>query len=76
MKDSVLPVARDLEHADTYPEALIEQMKELRRLRPGRPRAPRRAGVSTACFALVTEELARGWMSLAGAMGGHSVVAR
>jgi len=34
------------------------------------------AGVSTACFALVTEELARGWMSLAGAMGGHSVVAR
>lgn len=30
--------------------------------------------VSTACFALVTEELARGWMSLAGAMGGHSVV--
>jgi alkylation response protein AidB-like acyl-CoA dehydrogenase len=32
-------------------------------------------GVSTACFAAVTEELARGWMSLAGAMGGHSVVA-
>jgi isovaleryl-CoA dehydrogenase len=32
--------------------------------------------VSTSCFALVTEELARGWMSLAGAMGGHSVVAR
>ena len=30
--------------------------------------------VSTACFALVTEELARGWMSLAGSMGGHSVV--
>jgi isovaleryl-CoA dehydrogenase len=33
------------------------------------------AQVSTACFALVTEELARGWMSLAGAMGGHTVVA-
>jgi alkylation response protein AidB-like acyl-CoA dehydrogenase len=32
--------------------------------------------VSTPCFALVTEELARGWMSLAGAMGGHSVVAK
>ena len=30
--------------------------------------------MSTACFALVTEELARGWMSLAGAMGGHTVV--
>jgi alkylation response protein AidB-like acyl-CoA dehydrogenase len=30
--------------------------------------------VSTACFARVTEELARGWMSLAGAIGGHSVI--
>ena len=30
--------------------------------------------VSAACFATVAEELARGWMSLAGAMGGHSVV--
>ena len=34
------------------------------------------SAVSTRCFALVTAELARGWMSLAGAMGGHSVVAR
>jgi isovaleryl-CoA dehydrogenase len=32
-------------------------------------------GVSAACFALVSEELARGWMSLSGAIGGHSVVA-
>jgi alkylation response protein AidB-like acyl-CoA dehydrogenase len=34
------------------------------------------AHVSTPCYALVTEELARGWMSLAGAMGGHTVVAK
>ena len=33
------------------------------------------AAVSTPCFALVTEELACGWMSLAGSMGGHTVVA-
>jgi isovaleryl-CoA dehydrogenase len=32
--------------------------------------------VSTVCYALVTEELARGWMSLAGAMGGHTVVSK
>ncbi len=39
-------------------------------------RAPYGEGsVSTACYALVTEELARGWMSLAGAIGGHTVVA-
>src|SRR5262249_61915631 len=34
------------------------------------------APVSTACYAEVTAELARGWMSLAGAMGGHTVVAK
>lgn len=32
--------------------------------------------VSTACYVLVTQELARGWMTLAGAMGGHTVVAK
>ena len=32
--------------------------------------------VSTRCYVLVTQELARGWMSLAGAMGGHTVVAK
>ena len=30
--------------------------------------------VSARCYAQVTEEIARGWMSLAGAFGGHSVV--
>src|SRR5690349_12458591 len=34
------------------------------------------AAVSTSCYAAVTAELARGWMSLAGAMGGHTVVAK
>jgi isovaleryl-CoA dehydrogenase len=34
------------------------------------------ASVSAPCYVLVTEELARGWMSLAGAMGGHTVVVK
>jgi butyryl-CoA dehydrogenase len=32
--------------------------------------------VSMPCYVLVTQELARGWMSLSGAMGGHTVVAK
>ncbi|MDT5059346.1 MAG: hypothetical protein QOD02_1002 [Mycobacterium sp.] len=32
--------------------------------------------VSASCYATVTEGLARGWMSLAGAMGGHAVVVK
>lgn len=72
----VRPVARDLEHANTYPEALIEQLKRLGVFGLAIPRPYGEAPVSTPCFALVTEELARGWMSLAGAMGGHTVVAK
>ncbi|WP_103339717.1 acyl-CoA dehydrogenase family protein [Amycolatopsis sp. CA-126428] len=72
----VEPVVRELEHADTYPEALIEQMKRMGIFGLAVPEPWNDAGVSTPCYAAVTEELARGWMSLAGAMGGHSVVAK
>ncbi|MEO3860673.1 acyl-CoA dehydrogenase family protein [Acrocarpospora sp. B8E8] len=72
----VKPVVRDLEHANTYPETLIEQMKSMGVYGLAIPEPWNSAGVSTPCYAAVTEELARGWMSLAGAMGGHSVVAK
>ncbi|HEV8559731.1 MAG TPA: acyl-CoA dehydrogenase family protein [Actinophytocola sp.] len=72
----VRPVARELEHANTYPEALIEQMKRLGVFGLAIPESYGGSPVSTPCFALVTEELARGWMTLAGAMGGHTVVSR
>jgi alkylation response protein AidB-like acyl-CoA dehydrogenase len=76
VNEDVRPVARDLEHAGAYPGDLIEAMQRLGVFGLAIPRAYGGSGVSTACFALVTEELARGWMSLAGAMGGHSLVSR
>ncbi len=72
----VRPVASELEHANTYPEKLIEQMKQLGIYGLAIPEPWGAARVSTSCYALVTEELSRGWMSLAGAMGGHTVVAK
>jgi alkylation response protein AidB-like acyl-CoA dehydrogenase len=72
----VRPVVRELEHADAYPEALIEQMKRLGVFGLAVPEPYGEAPVSMVCYALVTAELARGWMSLAGAMGGHTVVAK
>ncbi|MEX5709170.1 acyl-CoA dehydrogenase family protein [Parafrankia sp. FMc6] len=72
----VRPVVRELEHANAYPEALIEQMKRLGVFGLAIPEPYGQVDVSTVCYALVTEELARGWMSLAGAMGGHTVVAK
>ena len=72
----VRPVVRELEHADTYPEALIGRMRELGVFGLAVPEPWGEAPVSMPCYALVTAELARGWMSLAGAMGGHTVVAK
>jgi len=72
----VRPVARELDHANTYPEQLIEQMKLMGIFGLAVPEPWGEASVSAQCYAAVTEELARGWMSLAGAMGGHTVVAK
>jgi alkylation response protein AidB-like acyl-CoA dehydrogenase len=72
----VRPVAQQLDHANAYPEKLIGQMKEMGIFGLAIPEPWGQAHVSAQCYAAVTEELARGWMSLAGAMGGHTVVAK
>ncbi len=72
--NEVRPQARALEHAEEYPARLIEQMKALGIFGLSVPPPYGDSHVSVRCYAEVTEELARGWMSLAGAMGGHSVV--
>ncbi|ORX00106.1 acyl-CoA dehydrogenase family protein [Mycolicibacillus trivialis] len=72
----VKPTVRQLEHADTYPETWIDRMKHLGVYGLAVPEEYGGTPVSTWCYALVTQELARGWMSLAGAMGGHTVVTR
>jgi alkylation response protein AidB-like acyl-CoA dehydrogenase len=72
----VRPVVRDLEHANEYPEQLIEQMKRLGIFGLAIPEPYGDVKVSVPCYVLITEELSRGWMSLAGAMGGHTVVAK
>ena len=74
--NEVKPVVRELEHANAYPEKLIDQMKEMGIFGLAIPEPWGEARVSTQCYAAVTEELARGWMSLAGAMGSHTVVAK
>jgi alkylation response protein AidB-like acyl-CoA dehydrogenase len=73
---AVRPVARELEHADSYPGELIDQMKRLGIFGLAIPEPYGEVAVSTPCYVQVTEQLARGWMSLAGAMGGHTVVAK
>ena len=72
----VKPTVREVEHANEYPEAWIEQMKRIGIYGLAIPEEYGGSPVSMPCYVEVTQELARGWMSLAGAMGGHTVVAK
>src|ERR1700721_4182882 len=72
----VKPTVRDVEHANEYPEAWIEQMKRIGIFGLAVPEEYGGSPVSMPCYVKVTEAVARGWMSLAGAMGGHTVVAK
>ncbi|WP_043824686.1 acyl-CoA dehydrogenase family protein [Rhodococcus opacus] len=72
----VKPTVQAVEHANEYPEKWIEQMKQIGIYGLAVPEEFGGSPVSMPCYAQVTQELARGWMSLAGAMGGHTVVAK
>ncbi|SON59410.1 Acyl-CoA dehydrogenase [Mycobacterium simulans] len=72
----VKPTVREVEHANTYPEAWIKQMMRIGIFGLAIPDEYGGSPVSMPCYVQVTQELARGWMSLAGAMGGHTVVAK
>lgn len=72
----VKPTVREVEHANEYPEKWIEQMKQIGIYGLAVPEEFGGSPVSMPCYVQVTEELSRGWMSLAGAMGGHTVVAK
>jgi alkylation response protein AidB-like acyl-CoA dehydrogenase len=72
----VKPTVREVEHANEYPEAWIEQMKRIGIFGLAIPDEYGGSPVSMPCYVEVTQELSRGWTSLAGAMGGHTVVAK
>ena len=75
VKQEVIPVARELELADEYQDALVEQMREMGLFGAIIPEAYGGAGLSITTYAGVIEELSRGWMSLAGVINSHLMMA-
>ena len=62
----IIPVANDLEHADTYPQEIVDGLKELGIFGLMIPEEYGGLGESLLTYALVVEEIARGWMSVSG----------
>jgi alkylation response protein AidB-like acyl-CoA dehydrogenase len=70
----VIPVASAMERRDEYPDALVEQMIEMGLFGLNVPEEFGGAALDYTTFAMVFEELARGWLGLAGILGTHLVV--
>ncbi|HET9759088.1 MAG TPA: acyl-CoA dehydrogenase family protein [Nocardioidaceae bacterium] len=73
--EKILPVATDLEHKDEYPTDIVEGMKELGLFGLTIPEEYGGLGESLLTYALVVEEIARGWMSVSGIVNTHFIVA-
>lgn len=71
VENEVYPVADEMEHADEFPEAIVEQLKELGLFGLTVKEEYGGAGLDLMTYALVVVELARGWMSLSGVLNTH-----
>ncbi len=71
----VYPVASDFEHADRFPEPLVEGMKELGLFGVTIPEEYGGLGLDLTTYVLIQVELARGWMSLSGVLNTHFISA-
>jgi alkylation response protein AidB-like acyl-CoA dehydrogenase len=71
----VAPVATAMEHADEYPEAIVEQMKQLGLFGITIPEEYGGLGLDLLTYIGVVEELAYGWMSLSGIVNTHTIAA-
>jgi alkylation response protein AidB-like acyl-CoA dehydrogenase len=71
----VIPVASRFEHADEYPQALADRMKELGLFGATIPVEYGGLGLDYTTYAMIVEELCRGWMSLSGLLNTHLMFA-
>ncbi len=73
--NEIIPVATALEHKDEYPTAIVEGLKDLGIFGLTIPEEYGGLGESLLTYALVVEEIARGWMSVSGVINTHFIVA-
>jgi alkylation response protein AidB-like acyl-CoA dehydrogenase len=71
----ILPHANALEHDDTYPQDIVDGMKEMGLFGLTIPEEFGGLGESLLTYALVVEQIARGWMSVSGVINTHFIVA-
>jgi alkylation response protein AidB-like acyl-CoA dehydrogenase len=71
----IIPNAQELEHADEYPEEIVNGMARMGLFGLTIPEEFGGLGESLLTYALVVEQIARGWMSVSGVINTHFIVA-
>jgi alkylation response protein AidB-like acyl-CoA dehydrogenase len=71
--EQIIPNAEHYDHEDTFPEPIVEQMKELGLFGVTIPEEYGGMGLDLATYALIVEELSRGWISISGVVNTHFI---
>jgi alkylation response protein AidB-like acyl-CoA dehydrogenase len=71
--EQVLPIAEEHDHEDKFPDAVVEQMKELGLFGVTIPEEYGGMGLDLTTYAMIVEELSRGWISISGIVNTHFI---
>jgi alkylation response protein AidB-like acyl-CoA dehydrogenase len=71
--EQILPHAEHYDHEDEFPEPIVEQMKELGLFGVTIPEEYGGMGLDLTTYAMIVEELSRGWISISGVINTHFI---
>jgi alkylation response protein AidB-like acyl-CoA dehydrogenase len=71
--EQIIPNAEHYDHADEFPEPIVEQMKELGLFGVTIPEEYGGMGLDLTTYAMIVEELSRGWISISGVINTHFI---
>src|SRR5436189_6103901 len=71
--EQIIPNAEHYDHEDEFPEPIVEQMKELGLFGVTIPEDYGGLGLDLTTYAMIVEELSRGWISISGIVNTHFI---
>src|ERR671927_640702 len=71
--EQILPQAEHFDAADEFPEPIVEQMRELGLFGVTIPEEYGGMGLDLTTYAMIVEELSRGWISISGIVNTHFI---
>src|SRR6187402_1522449 len=71
--EQIIPNAEKYDHEDSFPEPIVEQMKELGLFGVTIPEEYGGMGLDLTTYAMIVEELSRGWISISGVVNTHFI---